>query len=182
MAELTTIARPYARALFEYALAHKSVDAWHHILEEIEIIINNSDMQLFLDHPNTKVADVVTCILNLMKNQPNISKQELENWLNVLVKNNRISLASHIAKLFNQLQLQQESKVEVKLVASAELELTTIKNIEKNLEDKLQMKPEITATHNKALLGGIIIKTGDTVLDGSVRARLKQLKHHMMSA
>jgi F-type H+-transporting ATPase subunit delta len=182
MAELVTIARPYAKAIFEYATAENAVIAWHKVIDELAKIIQDHNMQLFIDHPKTSIQDIVSCVLQVLGQNSGVKINDLENWLSVLVKNNRIKLAPYIASLFNEMQLKRDAKLNVNVITAKTLSDNTINNIKLSIAKMHTKAPQISTIENKELLGGIILETGDKVLDGSIRTRLKQLKQHMMSA
>ena len=182
MAELITIARPYAKALFEHALTGNTLKEWHMVMSILVKIISNRDMQLFIDHPKTTTNDTIDCLMKVMDADYGVPKQELQNWLTALVINNRISLAPYILELYETMQFVTESRVCVEVISAQNLDSKTLENIQVGLHKKFNQAPQIITKQDQSLIGGVVIKKGDKVIDGSILNRLRQLQQHMMSS
>lgn len=171
MAELATIARPYAEALFKAAGADAaSMAGW---LDELAAVAANAQLLQFADNPNTsdeKVYDVMTGVI----------KTELpaagQNFLRAVIENGRVNVLPEIAAQFQVLKNAQQGTSDAivysafDIDASALAELGTV--LEKRFGRKLNLKVELQPD----LIGGVRVVVGDEVLDTSVKARLEQMK------
>ena len=171
MAELATIARPYAEALFKATYADLNGAAvWVEALQEIA---KNPQLQQFADNPNvtnSQVFDVITGVAKAAL--PEMAK----NFLRTVIENGRLSALPEIAEQFRVLKNAQSgssdaivySAFDIDSAALAELKVTLEKRFERKLNVSVQLEPD--------LIGGIRVVVGDEVLDSSVKASLEQMK------
>ena len=176
MAELATIARPYAEALFKTAGSDLAATAaW---LDELAAIASNVQLQQYAGNPSvtaTQTFDVITGVAKAAL--PNAAK----NFLKAVIENGRISVLPEIAGQFRVLKNARSglsdatvfSAFAIDTAALADLLVTLEKRFEKKLNLKVELQPE--------LIGGIRVVVGDEVLDTSVKARLEQMKAALVS-
>jgi F-type H+-transporting ATPase subunit delta len=171
MAELATIARPYAEALFKASASDLDVAAvW---IEALNEIAKNPQLLQFADNPNVTVAQVFDVMTGVA--QVALPEQS-RNFLRMLIENGRLSALPEIAAQFRVMKNNRggssdavvHSAFSIDSAALAELAATLEKRFARKLNVSVQLQPE--------LIGGIRVVVGDEVLDFSVKARLEQMK------
>ena len=172
MAELATIARPYAEALFRVARL-SDLTAWSTLVTEMAQVAANSDFQGFAHNPKISHADVTSTFLSALKSPVGA---EAKNFIDMLVDNGRLSLLPEIALQFQGLKNAQEGAADVAIVSAFDLSATQISELVATLEKKFGRKLKPLVTTDASLIGGVRVVVGDEVLDTSVRARLQQMQ------
>jgi|SRR5690606_27842464 F-type H+-transporting ATPase subunit delta len=178
MAELTTLARPYAKAAFEFALAANNLQSWFDALEVSAAVADQPQVQSALGASGLSAAQkasvfIEVCGDNMDENQ--------KNFIRTLASNKRLALLPFIKELFARMKAQQEKTIDVEVTAAYELSVDLINKLAQALSAKLDRKVSVQGSVDKSLLGGAIIRTGDTIIDGSVRGRLAKLAEAMKS-
>ena len=171
MAELATIARPYAEALFRVA---KSGDLtiWSSLVGEMAQVAANTDFQKLSHNPKIADADVVSTFLSAIKTPVNA---EAHNFINMLVDNGRLTLLPEIATQFQALKNTQEGAADAIIVSAFELSSAQVSDLIATLEKKFGRKLNPKVSVDASLIGGVRVVVGDEVLDTSVRAKLQQM-------
>jgi F-type H+-transporting ATPase subunit delta len=172
MAELTTLARPYAKAAFEYAREAKDLDSWSSSLAVAAAVTQQASVAKLLDSPTLTAEQKATVLKDVCGDD---ISAKVKAFVDVLAENKRLGLMKAICDLFENLKAQQEKFSDVEVVSAFDLD----GNVEKALTDKLKTvlisDVSMKTTIDKSLLGGIIVRSGDTVIDGSVKGRLTKL-------
>lgn len=172
MAELTTLARPYAKAAFEVARGAKDLDGWSSALALAAVVSQQSSVAKLLESPTLTAEQKAAVLTDLCGDEIN-AKANL--FISVLAENKRLGLLQSIQELFESLKAQQEKFSDVKVISAFELD----DKVERALAEKLKVVLEGDITLNteidSSLLGGVIVRAGDTVIDGSVKGRLNKL-------
>ena len=172
MAELATIARPYAEALFRVA---KSADltAWSALVGEMAQVAANPDFAGFAHNPKISHADVVSTFLSALKSPVNA---QAHNFIVMLIENGRLSLLPEIATQFQALKNAQEGAADASIVSAFALSDAQVSALIGTLEHKFGRKLNPLVTVDASLIGGVRVVVGDEVLDTSVRAKLQQMQ------
>jgi F-type H+-transporting ATPase subunit delta len=178
MAELTTLARPYARAAFEIAAEQQQLAAWAETLGTLAGVVKTAKVQEALDAPGL-TALAKSHILEALLGD-GLSPQH-SNFLRTLADNKRLALLPYIYELFLALKAEHEKTLNVEVVSAFALDLSWQETLAKALGKKLDRRINISTQLDKSLLGGAIIRAGDTVIDGSVKGRLAKLAEAMNS-
>jgi F-type H+-transporting ATPase subunit delta len=171
MAELATVARPYAEALFRVAQSG-DLAAWSGIVSTLGAIGANSDVQDFARNPNVSPAQVADALAALVKSP---LSAEAKNFLDMLIENGRISLLPEIAAQFAELKNAQEGAADANIASAFDLSSAQVAQLVSTLEKKFGRKLNPTVTVDPSLIGGVRVVVGDEVLDTSVRAKLQQM-------
>jgi len=178
MAELSTIARPYAKAAFEYARDKSALPQWSEQLAAVAAVTMDSTMQAVLGSPSfTSVQQAQT----LSEVCGDALGGEVRNFVEILAGNKRLSLLPEIYTLFEQHKANQEKSVDVEVVSAFEMADDTRDTLATVLGKKLEREVRVSTSTDKDLLGGVLIRAGDLVIDGSVRGRLNKLAEAMNS-
>ncbi|MDB5756094.1 MAG: uncharacterized protein JWR56_2522 [Massilia sp.] len=172
MAELATVARPYAEALFRVAQTG-DMKAWAEIVSELANIGANPDVQAFARNPNVSPAQVADALSSLIKSP---QTAEVKNFIEMLIENRRISLLPEIAAQFHELKNAQEGAADACIFSAFDLSGSPLQQLVSTLEKKFGRKLNPTVTVDPTLIGGVRVVVGDEVLDTSVRAKLQQMQ------
>ncbi len=178
MAELSTLARPYARAAFEYARDKGSLAQWSEQLAVCAAVTVNERVAALLDNPSNTSEQQAQALNDLCGDA---TDAQVKNFVRVLAGNKRLKLLPEIQALFEQLKASQEKRVDVEVVSAFDLEEATAAKLATVLGKKLEREVKVSTSTDKGLLGGVLIRAGDLVIDGSVRGRLNKLAAAMNS-
>jgi F-type H+-transporting ATPase subunit delta len=171
MAELATIARPYAEALFKASSSDlRGTGAW---LDQVAAIAANPELQQFADNPKAtpdQVLGVVTGAFGAPLAAP------AQNFLLALLENGRFTVLPEIAKQFRALANAQSGSSDAVVYSAFPIDDAALANVSTALEKRFGRKLQVSVQLEPALIGGIRVVVGDEVLDTSVKARLEQMK------
>lgn len=172
MAELTTLARPYAKAAFESALSAKALPAWSKSLGILAAVLNQEVVVALVSSPNLTAEEKSKTIIDVCGDELN---QNLQNFITILADNDRLALLPQISALYELYKANQEKSVDVTIETAFDLSEAQLTALEISLKKTLARDVEFTTSVNKDLLGGVFIRAGDTVIDASIRGRLSKL-------
>lgn len=178
MAELTTVARPYAKAAYEAALKQGTVAEWSATLGLSAAVANEEKMKMVLDHPALTSVQKAEAFIGVCDEQMNEASR---NFVQVLAENGRLALIPEIARLFEEFKAQQEQSIDVTVETAFELTQEQEEKLAQALTKKLEREVRIHGELNKTLLGGVVIRAGDMVIDASVRGKLAKLAEAIYS-
>lgn len=176
MAELTTLARPYARAAFEFARDQKDLGGWSASLRLAAAVTADDTVALVLASPSMTAEQKSTAYITVCGDKLNASQQ---NFIKVLAENKRLPLLSEIFQLYELYKANQEKTVEVSVESAFAIDAALTEKLKKALGKKLDREINLVTAVNKDLIGGALIRAGDTVIDGSIRGRLAKLAEAM---
>jgi len=172
MAELTTLARPYAKAAFEYAIEAKQLAEWSEMLGLAAQVVSDESMQQLLTSPHFTKEDQTTAMLKVIEDKFDAKGV---NFIKLLAQNKRLLALPEIEVLFNFLRSEFEKTIEAQVTSASELNEQQITQLKEKLAAKLGRQVEVSVDLNAELLGGLIIQAEDLVIDGSVRGQLAKL-------
>jgi len=178
MAELTTLARPYAKAAFEYAKAAGKLQQWFEALEVSAAVAEQDQVKKALAASGLTAAQKASVFVQVCGEQLDAN---IKNFVHTLASNKRLALLPYIKEQFANLKAQQEKTIDVEVTAAYELSVDLINKLAQSLSAKLDRNINVSSSVDKSLLGGAIIHTGDMVIDGSVRGRLAKLAEALKS-
>ena len=178
MAELTTLARPYAKAAFEFAQTASNVQSWYEALEVSAAVADQAQVKQALAASGLSAQQKASVFVQVCGDQLDEKQQ---NFIRTLASNKRLALLPYIKELFARMKAQQEKTIDVEVTAAYELPVDLINKLAQALSAKLDRKVSVQGSVDKSLLGGVVIHTGDMVIDGSVRGRLAKLAEAMKS-
>jgi F-type H+-transporting ATPase subunit delta len=171
MAELATIARPYAEALFKAAKSDLAGTAtW---LDAIAAVASNAQLQQFASNPQSSATQVFDLLSSVAKvNLPEQGK----NFVNLLIDNGRVNALPEIAVQFRTLKNAQSGTSDATVFSAFPMDGAALADVSVLLEKRFGRKLNIQVALEPELIGGIRVVVGDEVLDTSVKARLEQMK------
>jgi F-type H+-transporting ATPase subunit delta len=172
MAELATIARPYAEALFRVAKAG-DLPAWSILVSEMAHVAAHPDVVALAHNPKVSGRQVTDTFLAVLKSPIG---NEGKNFINMLIENGRLTLLPEIGAQFQALKNVQEGAADAEITSAFEISATQVSELVAALEKKFGRKLNPSVTVDSTLIGGVRVVVGDEVLDTSVRAKLQQMQ------
>ncbi|MDX1802633.1 MAG: F0F1 ATP synthase subunit delta [Alcanivorax sp.] len=178
MAELTTIARPYAKAAFLFAQENNALEQWEQMLGLAAAVADDDAMRAYLDQPELDDAVKAAAFAEVCGDELN---EGVSNFIAQLASNKRLSLLPTILQLFHELLAEQKRMTDVELVSAFDLDDAAVEKLVAALKKRLGQDVNVSTSVDQGLIGGVIIRAGDTVIDGSVRGRLNRLAEQLNS-
>lgn len=171
MAEIATIARPYAEALFKASASNLAGTAvW---LDELAAIAGNSQLLQFADNPKVDAGQVFEVIAGVAKSAlPDAAK----NFLQLVIENGRLSVLPEIATQFRALKNAVGGSSDATVFSAFAMDAAALAGVASALEKRFGRKLNLTVALEPELIGGIRVVVGDEVLDTSIKARLEHMK------
>ncbi|MFO7819545.1 MAG: ATP synthase F1 subunit delta [Halanaerobacter sp.] len=168
------IAEKYAEALFELVTEENELeDIAAEFADVIEIAQENKELNQVLNHPKLNYEQKKEIVAEIFKGQ---ISTDLFNFLKLLIDKNRIEFLDEIYQEFNSLVEDRENKLEVKVTAPLELSTAQKKSLKKKLGNILDKDITLELEIEPDLIGGLILKIGDKVIDGSIRNYLHEME------
>ena len=172
MAEYTTSARPYARAVYALATETSSIDSWGEALALLAAVASDASMQELLDQPQLSKEQKGELMLKVVSDKLN---QQQQNLIRLMAENGRLRALPEVAHQFEIYRAEAEGKVEAEVISAFALTSEQEQAITETLKSKLGRDISITTSTDESLIGGVIIKAGDTIIDGSMKSQLESL-------
>lgn len=172
MAELLTVARPYAKAAFEYARDNSVLDTWSDALSFLGQVVVNEDIRSFLNSPKLENDQKVSLLVDMLPTQPD---DTFVRFLTNLAHQHRLVALKAIAQQFEKLRAEHEQRIDVTVTSAFKLDSKQKTKLTNALKKRLNREISITTQVDQTLIGGVVLRAGDTVIDGSVRGRLDRL-------
>jgi F-type H+-transporting ATPase subunit delta len=183
MADLSTVARPYAKALFDLAHGEKKLPQWSAALAAAAAVVADANAKRALANPafaDGERAALVGSIAGAVKGGELLTTQAGANFLRIVAENGRLTVLPEIAAQFDALKAEAENKVNVTVTSATAVDDALARQIKTALEQKLKRTVELSLAVDPALIGGAIIQADDMVIDGSVRTRLQRLTEKLV--
>lgn len=172
MSEAITTARPYAQAAFDEAQKLADLKGWSAVLISMAEAINHPEVREVVASPRVSHSQIENLMEGLLGSQANIKQR---NFIRILVDNQRLQLLPEIVAIFEALRAEAEKTVNVIVDSAFELSAEQQEKISKALKTRMGREIKLICKVNKELLGGIVIRAGDKVIDGSARTRLGEM-------
>ncbi len=172
MAEKATIARPYARAAFEFAQTNGTFKQWSEALSIAAAVVTDPSVAKLLNHPRVTAAQLVELIAQVAGSSLDGSAQ---NFVATLAHNRRLGLLPHIAKMYEVLRADVERVADVDVISAVPLDAAQQQRLTAALQIRLKRSVRLHCSVDASLMGGAIVRSGDLVIDGSVKERLGRL-------
>jgi len=179
MAEIITIARPYAKAVFELAVEKNELGKWADRLAEMAAIAENADMRAVMINPTMNDNSLAELFLSMVKSPIDDSAK---NFIHVLIHNGRLGLLPQIHSMFVELKDAYEGIAEADVVSAFPISDAELSTLAATLEKHFKRKIKPAVHVDKELIGGVKVIVGDEVLDTSVRAQLQSMAVALQSS
>jgi F-type H+-transporting ATPase subunit delta len=172
MSQAITVARPYAQAAFQQAQKLGELKAWSDMLQTAVGVIQHPDMQIVISSTRVAAANLNDLMIAACGGKLSVAAQ---NFIKILVESKRLIVLPEILKLFETMRAEAEKSVDVVVTSAFELSEPQKKKIAAALKTRMGREINLSCETNSELLGGIVIRAGDKVIDGSARTRLLEL-------
>jgi F-type H+-transporting ATPase subunit delta len=172
MAELATLARPYAEAVFELAVDGNNFEGWSNTLNFLSTVIQDPTMEKVIANPKIEKETLTRILLDIC-DEP--LDEPGKNFLIMLVDNHRLPAIPQMALQYEELKAQHEGYIKVDIASAYQVKPEQQQEMEEILKKRLGKGVDMTMNVDKSLLGGWLIHAGDQVIDLSVRGRLEKL-------
>lgn len=176
MAEKATIARPYAKAAFGSARQHNAFDRWSTVLATASSVVQDERVARLLSSPRVTPEQLSGLIADISGDSMN---EQTRNFLSTLASNRRLALLPEIAAMFEALRAEAENTADVQVVSAVTLDDAQKQRLAAALKKRLKREVRLHCEVDESLLGGAIVRAGDFVIDGSLKARLDRLAAEM---
>lgn len=177
MSDLTNIARPYAKAAFDFAVEQNALDAWLEILFFAAEVAKDDQVKAYLSSNSVaeKQAELFIQICDGQLDEYGC------NFIKVLAENHRLLALPEVLSAFAELKAEYEKEITVEVESATELNSTQQQKLVNALSQRLARKVKLICSINPEVVGGMLIKAGDMVIDGSIRGKLDRLATALQS-
>lgn len=175
MAELATVARPYAEAAFRVASEHQQLDQWADWLDDLSTVVSAPEFEQLPHDPKVSGVQIVDLIASIASAKA-IDAQVGQRFLMQLVEHDRLQALPEVAKQFRMMCDATKDVAEVKIFSAFALSDKELAELLPVLEKRFGMKLKPQVQIDESLIGGVCAVVGDDTLDMSVKARLEQMK------
>jgi F-type H+-transporting ATPase subunit delta len=176
MAEKATIARPYAKAAFEAAREHNALERWSKVLATASSVVQDERVAQLLSSPRVTPEQLSGLIADIVGGDLD---EQTRNFLATLAGNRRLALLPEIASMYEGLRAEAENIADVQVVSAVELSDAQKQRLTSALKQRLKREVRLHCEVDASLIGGAIVRAGDFVIDGSLKARLDRLAVEM---
>ncbi|OQW91915.1 MAG: hypothetical protein BWK79_15805 [Beggiatoa sp. IS2] len=172
MAELATLARPYAKAVFDTAKETEDFALWSETLNFLTAMLENQQVVSIIAHPRIDKSTVRRILLDICESQMTETGVSL---IKILMDNDKLSIIPHIALQYERLRSEYQGYVEVEIASAYPVTPMQQQQAEAALQRRLGKGIVLKVTIDNTLIGGWLVRIGDQVIDLSIRGRLQQL-------
>lgn len=172
MSQAITVARPYAQAAFDEAQKLGELKAWSEMLHAAAESIAQQDMQSIINSTRVTAVQLDNVMLAVCGGKLTGSAK---NFIKLLVENKRLAVLPEILEMFEMLRAEAEKSVDVVVTSAFDLNEAQKQKIAAALKVRMGREIKLSCETNRELLGGVVIRAGDKVIDGSARTRLSEL-------
>lgn len=177
MAEVSTIARPYALAAFKQAKDEKKLGEWSEMIEALALIVSDPLMKGLIANPEVKRDQLAELIIDV---GGKALSDTGKNFVRVLAERNRFKYLPEARRIFEQERAEFEGRSKVEVTSAFELNDDQKKNIISAMSKRLGTEVDLSVTVDDALIGGVVIRAGDLVIDASLRGRMSRLANTLL--
>ena len=177
MSNLTTLARPYAKAAFELAQAQGNLAGWEELLDASAAVAQDEGMAGWLQSPDVD-RNFAVQIMN--EAAGGNMDEHFKRFLGVLAANDRLLLLPEVTELFGRLREDSENRLQVRVVSARALGNDQAERMRAALSKRFDCEIELQNEIDASVLGGAVIYAGDQVIDGSLKGRLKNLENSLV--
>jgi F-type H+-transporting ATPase subunit delta len=176
MAERATIARPYARAAFAYARNGNALAAWSDVLNGAAAVVSDERVRKLIGNPKVSETQLLDFIADILGGKLD---GNVRNFFEELLRNRRLGLLPEVATMFEIMRAEVENVADVQVTSAVALDDVQRQRLAAALKTRLKKDVRLHCDVDASLVGGAVIRSGDFVIDGSLRARLERLSSAM---
>lgn len=178
MAELLTLARPYAKAAFAYASEQSATDTWSNALQLLSAAVQDEAFSAYLNRPELSPKEKVKLFTQVLGEQ---QSEALSNFIVLLAENDRLSLLPEVANEYEALKSQNNNVVDVVIESAFPLTAVQEQLLTDALVKRFNAKVQVTVEVNPALIAGVVIHAGDQVIDDSALSKLEKMRTRLLA-
>ncbi len=172
MAEASTIARPYARAVFEKASEENRLSQWSAMLSLLAEAVGNDELAAVIASKQLDKSELAALIIDICGDGLD---EEGRNLVRLLAENGRLQAVPEIAARYEALRAEAESTIDAELRSALPVDDSARQKLAEALGKRLGRKVNLNVTIDESLVGGAVIRAGDMVIDGSASGKLNKL-------
>jgi F-type H+-transporting ATPase subunit delta len=172
MAEKSTIARPYAEAVFSLAKEQSELKSWSDMLNLASVVTEDEAMSAVISNTNVGKVQLANLLIDVCGSE--ITEQG-KSLLKLLAENRRLSLLGEITAQYEILRAEEEKTIDAEVISAFEVSKAQQKQIAEKLKARLGREVTLSCRVDTSLLGGVVIKAGDLVIDGSTLGQIQKL-------
>ena len=172
MSDFTTAARPYANAVYDIAHQGSSLESWGDALANLAAVITDEQINRLLDDPELGKKQKGELVIQVLGNK---LTEKQQNLVKLMAENGRLKLMPDVLAQFEAARAKAENKLEAQVISAFELSAQQTDELVNTLKNKLGCDITLTTTIDESLIGGVIIKAGDTIIDASMKSQLDSL-------
>ena len=173
MAEKSTIARPYAEAVFQIAQEKGQLKQWSDMLQTVAVIAADENMQRIIGNTSVSKSQIADLVIDVAGKS--VVSEQGKNFIRLLAENRRLDVMAEITEQFETLKAEAEKTIEAEVIAASKLDNAQQALIAEKLKARLGCEVSLKCSIDESLMGGAIIKAGDLVIDGSISGQLNKL-------
>lgn len=177
MSNLTNIARPYAKAAFDFAIEQNALASWHQMLFFAAQVAKDEQVVAYIG-ANGMADKQANLFIQVCGEQLN---EHGQNFIKVMAENHRLLALPEVFTAFADLKAEYEKEIDVTVVSATTLSSSQQEKLVAALSQRLARKVKLHCSVDPAVVGGMLIKAGDMVIDGSVRGKLDRLATALQS-
>jgi F-type H+-transporting ATPase subunit delta len=174
MANVSVIAKPYAKAAFEFASEHKAIEQWSSELDAFASIVKSDTVARIIASPMLSQSEIVEVVKDHLD-------QNFANFLYLIADNKRLELLPSIALQFEKIKNAQLNNKLASVTLAYKAGAALLESLRLSLEKKFDCSIDLDVKIDPTIIGGAIVKVGDTVIDDSVSGRLEKMKSILLS-
>ena len=178
MAELLTLARPYAKAAFAYASEQNAADTWSKALQLLSAAVQDEAFSAYLNRPELTPAEQVSLFAKVLGEEQTAA---VSNFLTLLAENDRLVLLPEIATEYEELKSQNNNTVDVVIESAFPLDSIQEQKLIHALEKRLNSAVKVTVEVKPELIAGVVIRAGDQVIDDSALNKLEKMRTRLLA-
>lgn len=178
MTEAHTLARPYAKAIFQLAKSSCSYQEWAGFLQMLATIVADQCMVKLIKNPMVSVEDKAKFVIEIGGDRFN---EQAQAFIHLLAEYNRLLIGAEIYELYEQYRAEAEQTVTVEICSAAALDVKQKEQVHIAMSKYFNKTIACTWMQDSSLIGGFIAKAEDEVFDGSIRGQLKALRKELVS-
>jgi len=169
MAENSTIARPYAQAVFQLAKEQGQLASWSEMLQLAAMVVADKNVKNLIGNPRVDKTQLMDLILGVCGERLDGNAR---NFLGVLIENGRLAMLPSIAELYASYRAEEEKVVEAEMISAFPVSTEQQQKIAAALKARLGLEVSLNCKTDQSMIGGAVIRAGDMVIDGSVTGHL----------
>ena len=174
--EKATIARPYARAAFEQAVDEGTLKQWSEALDLLARVVVDAGMKKLVGNPHVNAEQLAALVIDVLGG--NLSGS-IRNFVTLLARGDRLLVGPEIHAQFEVMRARAEGISGIEVISAFELDDAQKGRIRSIMKKRTGKDVDIAATVDKELIGGAVIRAGDSVIDASLRGRLRELRNEL---